>query len=314
MNWDVRLMPLRIFAPNASTPISVIVRCIDYAIARGVTIANNSYGGSAWSQALYDAFARARDAGVLMVVAAGNSHQDSDLVPMYPAAFDLDNIVSVAASTPDDALASFSNFGATSVDLAAPGVDILSTVPGGYGRRQGTSMATRHVTGAAALLASIHPHATAAWLKEAILSTAALSPGFAGTSVTGGSLDVAAAVRVTATTGGPVVTAPEPIIEVNRVAGTGATTVRLRWSASTSHAPVSFTLQRSSDGSTFDPVAMSPATSLTKTLTIDAAALPATFRVRGSTGSGEEGPWAVASPFVLRYAQESSPWITRTGT
>jgi serine protease len=128
------------------------------------------------------------------VAAAGNSGSNNDTTPFYPGSYTQDNVVSVAAVDSNNQLASFSNFGATSVDIAAPGVSIVSTLPGGsYGSLSGTSMATPHVTGVIALVRDQHPDWTYQKVISRVLSTAAPMPGLTGKTVTGGVVDAAAA-------------------------------------------------------------------------------------------------------------------------
>src|SRR5262249_41444912 len=132
----------------------------------------NSWRFDVYFQALYDAVAAAGDAGILFVAAAGNDQVDTDVTPMYPAAFDLPNVISVAATDRNDEYAWFTNYGATSIDLAAPGVDILSTLPGNSsGVGSGTSMATPPVSGAAALVWSRFPSLTPLQVKDRLLSS-----------------------------------------------------------------------------------------------------------------------------------------------
>jgi len=158
----------------------------------GVRVTNNSWGGGAFSQALMDAIA----AGGLFVAAAGNSSSDNDTSPQYPASYALDNIISVAATDNTDALASFSSYGHTTVDLGAPGVDIYSAQPGGlYQYLSGTSMATPHVVGTAGLVWSYNPTLTAAQVKSAILSSVDPDPALAGLTVTGGRLNARKALE-----------------------------------------------------------------------------------------------------------------------
>lgn len=159
---------------------------------------NNSWGGGGFSQGLKDAIDRAGAAQILFVAAAGNNSSDTDAVTYYPQGYDSPNIISVASIDSSGALSSFSNYGATSVDLGAPGSGIWSTVPvksgadivGGYAAYDGTSMATPHVTGAVAMYASLHPNATALQIKAAILAAAVPTPSLAGKTLTGGRLDV----------------------------------------------------------------------------------------------------------------------------
>ena len=143
---------------------------------------------------LSDAIKAAGDAGQLVVVAAGNQGADIDQVPNYPAAYDLPNIITVAATDEDDQLAQFSNVGAIGVDIAAPGDVILSTEPSGYGYSSGTSMASPHVAGVAALVLSLHPTWTVAQIRDRILQTARPIRALEGVIATGGMVNAAAAV------------------------------------------------------------------------------------------------------------------------
>ena len=132
---------------------------------------------------------------------SGNDGIDTDAKPQYPAAFDLPNVISVAASDRSDHLLTFSNYGKTSIDLAAPGEDIDSTVPSsldasGYAAFSGTSMAAPFVSGAAALYLSRSPAATAAEVRDAILGSVARSKSFVGRTASGGRLDIAAMLRL----------------------------------------------------------------------------------------------------------------------
>jgi subtilisin family serine protease len=171
------------------------VQAVDYFTdlkRRGVNVVatNNSWGGGGYSQALRDAISRANEQGVLFVAAAGNSGTDNDVTASYPSNYDLPNVVAVAAIDVNGGLASFSQYGATTVDLGAPGVGIWSTTAySGWSSYNGTSMATPHVTGAAALYAASHPGADAATIKGALLSSAKATASLVGKTVTGGRLD-----------------------------------------------------------------------------------------------------------------------------
>lgn len=171
----VSLMALKFLDGNGSGTTSDAIRAIDYAISHGARVLSNSWGGKgdADNQALRDAIDRARLKDVLFIAAAGNDGTDNDSPdPDYPAAFDNDNLISVAATDSKDSLAYFSNYGRKSTHLAAPGVDIYSTVPGNkYAKLSGTSMACPHVAGAAALLWSRHPDWDYKRVKETLLST-----------------------------------------------------------------------------------------------------------------------------------------------
>ena len=188
-------MPLRVLGDDGSGYVSDAITAYTYAARNGARVVNASLGGPSFSRAEHDALAAAPN--TLFVVAAGNDGADNDTTPEYPCDYDLANVVCVAASGHDDALASFSNYGPANVDLAAPGVDIASTWPGGrYALLDGTSMATPHVAGAAALLLAHDGTLTVAGLRAALLSSAEPVAALARRVASGGRLDVAAALSV----------------------------------------------------------------------------------------------------------------------
>ncbi len=206
--WTCKIMPLKFLNAAGSGSTSGAIAALNYAVNKGVKVSNNSWGGGGFSQALLDAINNAGAAGHIFVAAAGNGGADGigdndDAIPFYPATYTAANIISVAATTNDDGRASFSNYGATTVDLGAPGQNIVSTYQTGYAFLSGTSMATPHVTGVVALVQSLHPTWTYQQVKQQILSTARPIPALAGIAVSGGVLNAFAAVG-----GAPVNTAP----------------------------------------------------------------------------------------------------------
>lgn len=157
VNWQISLMALKFLDDKGTGSTSDAIEAIVYASDMGANVLNNSWGGGGFSQALKDAITYAKNKGVLFVAAAGNDSKDTDLDPNYPSNYDVENVISVAASTNNDKLAGFSNYGTETVDLAAPGEYIYSTIPNSrYASLSGTSMATPHVAGAAALIWSYY--------------------------------------------------------------------------------------------------------------------------------------------------------------
>jgi subtilisin family serine protease len=206
--WSVKLLGAKFLGRRGGTTANAI-KAVDYftdlKLRHGINLVatNNSWGGGGYSQALYDAIERAAAADILFVAAAGNGGQDgvgdnNDTTPHYPSSYENENIIAVASITSSGARSGFSNFGASSVDIGAPGSSITSTLPksskgqviSSYGAYSGTSMATPHVSGAVALYAAYNPGSSAAQIKAAILASAVPTASLAGLCTTGGRLDV----------------------------------------------------------------------------------------------------------------------------
>jgi subtilisin family serine protease len=186
-----RLMVVKALGADAVGSALTMAEAVRYAAANGAKIINMSVSGPSRSQAFEEAVLAASDAGVLLVVAAGNSGRDLDVQPEYPAAFPASHLLAVAATGRTGRIIGISNRGAGTVDLAAPGLGIVSTARGGdYEIRTGTSMAAPHVAGALALLAAARPDLGADALQAALLSSARR-----GLAVTTGLLDVAGAMK-----------------------------------------------------------------------------------------------------------------------
>jgi subtilisin family serine protease len=201
INWNTSIMGLKFLDSTGSGFLSDAITAIDYAVQAkqagvNIRVLNNSWGGGGYSQALLDEINKAGNAGILFVVAAGNSSGNNDSSASYPCSYQTSNMICVAATDQTDKLAYFSNYGHSSVALGAPGTNILSTVRSGYAYFDGTSMATPHVTGSAALVLSSAACAsqTTAQLKSTILNNVDAVPSLAGVTQTGGRLDVFKAV------------------------------------------------------------------------------------------------------------------------
>jgi subtilisin family serine protease len=192
---NVKVMALKFLSGGGYGYISNAVRALDYAVSMGAQISNNSWGGGGFSSAMNISLQNARNAGHVFVAAAGNSSSNNDLSPHYPSNYDLDNVISVAATDHNDSLAWFSSYGANTVDLAAPGVSIFSTTPGNtYSTYSGTSMATPHVTGVVALVMSQHPDWSYDQIINQVLATTDSLGSLDGVVTTGGRLNAASAL------------------------------------------------------------------------------------------------------------------------
>jgi subtilisin family serine protease len=202
--WNVKLISAKFLGRHGGSTSNAI-KAVDYLTdlktrhGLNLVASNNSWGGGGFSQALLDAIVRANAADILFIAAASNDGSDNDATPSYPSNYNAPNVIAVGALTKTGGVASFSNYGATTVDLFAPGTEIISSVPARSGKNVisayasygGTSMATPHVSGAAALYASTHPGARGADIKAAILGSVTPTPSLAGKCVTGGRLNVA---------------------------------------------------------------------------------------------------------------------------
>ena len=175
------------------------IRSIDYATKIGVHVMSNSWGGGGYSKALEESIALAAKKGIVFVAAAGNSRQDMDSRPSYPASYQLPNVIAVAAHDSSGKQASFSNYGRTSVHVAAPGVSVLSSIPGGkYASFSGTSMATPHVSGVVGLILSREGRRAAPQMRNRLIQTSRKYDSLKNTSASGGFVDAHAALNARA--------------------------------------------------------------------------------------------------------------------
>lgn len=197
VNWNVTMIPCQFLGADGSGTTAGAIACINYFKnlkqnhGVNVRLTSNSWGGGGFSQALSDAIQAGNNAGILFIAAAGNDADNSDVTPHYPSAYNLPGIISVASTDRADNLSSFSTYGAVSVDLGAPGSAILSTTPNNtYASYSGTSMATPHVAGAAALVWSLNPDLSIAEMKTLLMDSGDSLAALAGKTVSGKRLNL----------------------------------------------------------------------------------------------------------------------------
>lgn len=210
VNQKVKIMPLKVLGKDGNGDMASIIKAFAYARTMGANVISCSWGGTTRSEALGDAVSQT---SLPVVCAAGNSGVNTDIIAQYPSCFDSPQIISVAASDAKDGIPSYSNYGPTSVDVAAPGDWILSTYPTALGydyiKMKGTSMATPQVSGLAALLLSVNPSLSTDQIKQLILNNADQVPAFSGKVVSGGRIN--AGKTLNAATGGAPTEAPTAV-------------------------------------------------------------------------------------------------------
>lgn len=311
---NVKVMALKFLGPEGGS-VSSAISAIEYATKKGVRISNNSWGGPGYSQALKNAI---EASGQLFVAAAGNAskNQDTDPDPDYPAAFASANLLSVAAVDNKGSLASFSNYGATTVDIAAPGVNILSSIPGGYSFYSGTSMAAPHVSGVAALARSVNLGLNATGLKDVVLKGGKNASATTGKTATGKEADARAVLSLADTTP-PAVKPTVQVLPVPEKLGTSAVPVRISWpaAADSGSGVARYQLQQGANG-TFQNVSLPSALSRSKDVLLEPGTNNYTFRVRAFDRVGNASPWAAGTGPTFRVAayQEGSSAIAYSGT
>jgi len=306
VNWEVSLMGLKFLSDSGSGSTSAAIQAINYATmmrtqyGQNIRVTNNSWGGGGSSDAMRQAIEAGAAADILFVAAAGNDGSNNDANPQYPASYTSEAVVSVAATNRNDALAGFSNYGATSVDLAAPGAGIVSTVPGGgYASYSGTSMATPHVAGAAALALAVDPTLSVADLKTALLGTVDGVSGLAGKILTGGRLN--AGSLIASLSSEPTVPAAPASISASD--GTNLGGIQIVWSSSLF--ADSYTLYRGESADAASAVVL--ADGLTGNSSLDTAAAIDSVYHYWVTASNERGTSPLSASDSGFHAASRSP-------
>jgi len=192
--WSCKILPLKFLNASGNGAISGALSALQYCTSKGVKVSNNSWGGGGFSQSFLDAINASQSVGHIFVAAAGNASNNNDASPSYPASYSSGNIIAVVATNNNDGFASFSNYGATSCDVGAPGVTIYSTYLSSYAYLDGTSMATPHVAGVVGLVYVRNPSWTWSQVRTQILSTSRPLASLSGRCATGGIVNAAAAL------------------------------------------------------------------------------------------------------------------------
>ena len=224
VNWDVSLVGIKFLSGSGSGTLEDAVKAIEYGNTIGVNLTSNSWGGGGYSPTMFDAITAAHSKGILFIAAAGNDSNNNDNRPSYPASYEVPNVISVAASDNKDQMAYFSNSGVRTVHVAAPGVDVWSSVPGNtYQNMSGTSMATPHVAGLAALIKSAIPDATHEQVRARIINGVDRSDYWSTRVLSGGRIN---ALNSLETDSIP----PAPVADL-RIVDSGTMSVSAEWTA-----------------------------------------------------------------------------------
>jgi subtilisin family serine protease len=306
VNWNVTLISAKFLGArggSTSDAIAAVDYITDLKIRHGLNIVatSNSWGGGGFSQLLLDAINRGGDQDILFIAAAGNDGSNTDSAGYYPSNYQCttatrgwDCVVSVASITSSGSMSSFSNYGQVTVDIGAPGSVIDSTLPGdSYGSYSGTSMATPHVSGAAALCASIDQTQTGFELRNALLNSAAATASLAGKTTTGGRLDVGAMVSLCQL---PTEAVSGPPVDLVATA-TSTSTVDLVWNGAGVNHENSYEVERSTDAcSTFEHAGLTVADAAGFTVEGLEPSTEYCFRVRATNRLPSASAWSISNP------------------
>ncbi len=316
LSSTARIMTVKFLEDSTGGSLTNGILAIQYAVDHGAKVINASWGSSSYWQPMCDAVQAAVDEGVLFVAAAGNDGWNESTGVGYPAACPSDGIISVAATTPSDGLAYFSNRGATKVDMGAPGWDILSLAPGaGYAAMYGTSMAAPHVAGVAAMLLGRHPLLPVSGLKSLLMDTGTPVSALSGTTVSGRRLSASAALTAA---NAPDTTPPSAPVITSPAAGAVVRTPVVSWNASSDASGIS-SYRVTVDGvvagdtaagvRTLTPIGLSEGTHAVTVRATDTAGNTATGApVTFTLDTTPPAPFAISTPTVSPDGDVTVSW------
>ena len=301
VDWNARILPVKILDSTGSGSTSAGISGINYAAKFGARVINASWGGAPYSSSMATAITGAGNLGSVFVAAAGNNTTNNDTTPFYPASYRTSNEIVVTAVVSWGVMATYSNYGATTVDVGAPGTSIYSTIPGGYAYKSGTSMAAPNVSGVVALLAGLDPQYSASQLVQQVVSNTKPLAALAGQTISGGLVDAYNVLNA------PKLSTPTVPATPTSLAASAASSSSIQLSWTGSSGATSYKIQRSADGSTNWTQIGTISSTTAYTDSGLTAGTKFFYQVVASNGTGDSSPSNVSSATTNPASAPSAP-------